>query len=330
MRQQGITLITGANGEIGQALLRVLDADRILALDLNPLDPGLAGYYLEFVQGDILDRKLLEQLGEEFEITRIFHLAAVLSSKAKGDPGLAHRVNVEGTANLLNFARAQGEKHSNPVNFLFPSSFAVYGLADLEAKQAQGSVGENEKLAPSSIYGAGKLYCERLGAHFAEHGSGLLDFRALRFPGLISAETIPSGGTTDYGPEMLHFAAEGKSYRCFVRPDTVIPFLAMPDAIRALRELARAPSLPERVYNVTGFNPSAEELRQTVIEYFPSAEVSFEPDQHRQEMVDTWPSQIDDSAARRDWGWSPEYDLDRAFADYLIPAVTERYLSDPG
>ncbi len=328
--EQGITLITGANGEIGQALLRVLDADQVLALDLNSLDPGLAGYYLEFVQGDILDRHLLEELGREFEITRIFHLAAVLSSKAEGDPGLAHRVNVEGTANLLNFALAQGEKQATTVHFIFPSSFAVYGLADLEAKQAQGPVGENEKLAPSSVYGAGKLYCERLGAHFASQSSGLLDFRALRFPGLISAETIPSGGTTDYGPEMLHCAAEGLPYRCFVRPDTVLPFLAMPDAIRALRELARAPKLPERVYNVTGFNPSAEELRQTVVKYFPSAEVRFEPDQHRQEIVDTWPSQVDDSAARRDWGWSPEYDLDRAFADYLVPAVAKRYLSESG
>jgi len=328
--EQGITLITGANGEIGQALLRVLDADQVLALDLNSLDPGLAGYYLEFVQGDILDRHLLEELGREFEITRIFHLAAVLSSKAEGDPGLAHRVNVEGTANLLNFALAQGEKQATTVHFIFPSSFAVYGLADLEAKQAQGPVGENEKLAPSSVYGAGKLYCERLGAHFASQSSGLLDFRALRFPGLISAETIPSGGTTDYGPEMLHCAAEGLPYRCFVRPDTVLPFLAMPDAIRALRELARAPKLPERVYNVSGFNPSAEELRQTVVKYFPSAEVRFEPDQHRQEIVDTWPSQVDDSAARRDWGWSPEYDLDRAFADYLVPAVAKRYLSESG
>jgi nucleoside-diphosphate-sugar epimerase len=302
----------------------------VLALDLNPLDPGLAGYYLEFVQGDILDRQLLEQLGREFEITRIFHLAAILSTKAEGDPGLAHRVNVEGTANLLKLALAQSEKHSTSVHFLFPSSIAVYGLADLEAKQAQGPVGENENLMPSSVYGAGKLYCERLGVHFAGQSSGLLDFRALRFPGLISAETIPSGGTTDYGPEMLHYAADGLPYRCFVRPDTVLPFLAMPDAIRALRELARAPNLPERVYNVTGFNPSAEELRQTVMEYFPSAEVSFEPDQHRQEMVDTWPSQVDDSAARRDWGWSPEYDLDRAFADYLVPAVIERYLSESG
>lgn len=328
--EEGFALITGANGEIGQALLRVLDADRVLALDLNPLDPRLAGYFLEFVQGDILDRQLLEDLGKEFEITRIYHMAAVLSTKAERDPGLAHKVNVEGTANLLNLALAQCEKYGTPVQFLFPSSIAVYGLANLEAKQAQGPVGENERLMPTSVYGAGKLYCERLGDHFAKQSSELLDFRALRFPGLISAETLPTGGTTDYGPEMVHRAAEGRPYRCFVRPDTVLPFLVMPDAIRALRELAVAPNLPERVYNVTGFSPSAQELQQGVMEHFPAAEVSFEPDQDRQAMVDTWPAQIDDSAARRDWGWSPEYDLPRALADYLVPAVTERYLRESG
>lgn len=328
--QEGFTLITGANGEIGQALLRVLDADRVLALDHNPLDPGLAGYYLEFVQGDILDRQLLEELGREFEITRIYHLAAILSTTAEGDPALAHRVNVEGTANLLSFGLSQSEKKTTPVQFLFPSSFAVYGLADLEAKQARGPVRENEELMPASVYGAGKLYCERLGQHIAMESSGLLDFRALRFPGLISAETHPIGGTTDYGPEMLHCAAEGRSYRCFVRPDTVLPFLVMPDAIRALRELAGAPSLPERVYNVTGFSPSAQELQRIVVEHFPAAKVTFESDPDRQAIVDTWPGQLDDSAARQDWGWSPEYDLRRAFADYLVPAVTERYLKESG
>jgi len=326
--QRDITLITGANGEIGQALLRVLEADQVLALDLNPLDPALAGYFLEFVQGDILDQRLLDELCREFEIKRIYHLAAVLSTKAEGDPVLAHRVNVEGTANLLNLALAQSGKHAMPVQFLFPSSIAVYGLPDMETKQARGPVGENEELMPTSVYGAGKLYCERLGEHLARKGSELLDFRALRFPGLISAETLPTGGTTDYGPEMLHCAAEDRPYRCFVRRDTVLPFLVMPDAIRALRELANAPSLPQRIYNVTGFSPSAEELHGCVVEYFPSAEVSFEPDPDRQAIVDSWPAQIDDSAARRDWGWSPEYDLHRAFAEYLVPAVTQRYLKE--
>ena len=171
--EQGFTLITGANGEIGQALLRVLDADRVLALDLNPLDPGLAGYYLEFVQGDILDRKLLEQLGAEFEITRVFHLAAVLSTKAEGDPGLAHRVNVEGTANLLNFALTQGEKHSTSIHFLFPSSFAVYGLVDLEAKQAQGPVSENEKLSRLAVSPSALIHSS-LPVNFKSLGNSML------------------------------------------------------------------------------------------------------------------------------------------------------------
>ena len=323
--QENITLITGANGEIGQALLRVLETDRVLALDLNPLDPALAGYYLDFIQGDILDRALLEELGKEFEIRRIYHLAAILSTKAESNPLLAHRINVEGTANLLNFALNQSEQR--PVQFLFTSSFAVYGL---ESKEAQGPVGEEERLMPTTVYGAGKLYCERLGRHFASLGTGLLDFRALRFPGLISAETIPSGGTTDYGPEMLHRSAEGRPYICFVRPDTVLPFLAMPDAVRALQELANAQSLTREVYNVTGFSPSAEELRRSVLKYFPSAEVSFEPDPKRQTIVDSWPAQIDDSAARQDWGWLPEYDLQRAFAEYLVPAVSDRYLEESG
>lgn len=320
--QEDITLITGANGEIGHALMQMSPADRILALDLNPLDPALAGYYLEFVQGDILDRPLLEKIGREFEVRRIYHLAAILSAKAEGNPLLAHRVNVEGTANMLEFALTQIEQHNRSVQFLFPSSIAVYGL---EAKEAQRPVREQERLMPTTVYGAGKLYCERLGRHFAKQGSGLLEYRALRYPGLISAETLPSGGTSDYGSEMLHRAAEGRPYRCFVRPDTVLPFLTMPDAIRALQELADAPSLPHRVYNVTGFSPSAEELHQRVMKHFPAAEVSFEPDPERQAIVDSWPAQVDDSAARRDWGWSPEYDLERAFEDYLVPAVAERY-----
>lgn len=319
---EDITLITGASGEIGQALLRALQADRVLALDLNPLDPALDGYYLEFVQGDILDRLLLEEIGKKFKIRRIYHLAAILSATAESDPLLAHRVNVEGTANMLNFARAQIERHNRSVQFLFPSSIAVYGI---EAKEAQRPVREQDRLMPTTVYGAGKLYCERLGRHFINQGSGLLEFRALRYPGLISGETLPSGGATDYGSEMLHRAAEGRPYRCFVRPDTVLPFLAMPDAVRALRELAEAPNLPQQVYNVTGFNPSAEELHQRVMRHFPTAEVSFETDPERQAIVDSWPAQIDDGAARRDWGWAPEYNLERAFAYYLVPAVAERY-----
>jgi threonine 3-dehydrogenase len=327
--QEDITLITGANGEIGQALLQVLETDRILALDLNPLDPALAGYYLEFVQGDILDHQLLEELGREFKIRRIYHLAAILSSKAESDPQLAHRVNVEGTMNLLSFGLAQSEAQATSVQFLFPSSIAVYGLPDLETKSAQEPLKEYAWQSPYTIYGAGKLYCELLGQHFSKRGSALLDFRAIRLPGLISADTLPTGGTTDYGPEMLHFAAEGRPYRCFVRPDSVLPFMPMPDAVRALQELGAAATVAQRVYNAASFSPSAEQLMRCVEEYFSAAEITFEPDPKRQEIVDSWPAEVDDSAARADWGWSPGYDLDRAFADYLVPAVTDRYSKEP-
>jgi nucleoside-diphosphate-sugar epimerase len=161
----------------------------------------------------------------------------------------------------------------------------------------------------------------------AETTPVMLDFRALRFPGLISAHTLPSGGTSDYGPEMLHAAAKGEPYACFVRPDTAIPFMAMPDAVKALLNLARAPiqSLGRTVYNVTSFSLSAEEFRQQVLQAFPSAEISFAPHEKRQKIVDSWPMDMDDGAARKDWGWAPDYGLKRCFEEYLVPNIRERY-----
>jgi threonine 3-dehydrogenase len=154
-----------------------------------------------------------------------------------------------------------------------------------------------------------------------------LDFRALRFPGLVSAFTLPSGGTSDYGPEMLHAAAKGEPYACFVRPDVRIPFMAMPDAVKSLLKLANAPSesLNQRVYNVSSFSLSAEEFKNKVLEYFPEADISFKPDLKRQNIVDSWCADMDDSPARRDWGWQPEYNLDKAFEDYLVPNIRKRY-----
>jgi len=187
------------------------------------------------------------------------------------------------------------------------------------------------------MYGCNKLYCEHLGRYYAHHYRLLaqdrvpeiLDFRAIRFPGLISAETLPSGGTSDYGPEMLHAAAAGKPYACFVRPDTRIPFMTMPDAIEALLKLAGAPQskLTQSVYNVTSFNPSAGEIATLVKRHFPKAQVSFEPDAQRQQIVDSWPENVDDEAARQDWGFAPQHDLKRAFDEYLIPQISSRYVN---
>jgi nucleoside-diphosphate-sugar epimerase len=154
-----------------------------------------------------------------------------------------------------------------------------------------------------------------------------VDFRCLRFPGLISAATLPSGGTSDFAPEMIHAAAAGKPYACFVREDTRIPFMAMPDAIRALLTLEAAPldRLSRQVYNVGAFNPSAGELHGLVRRAFPRAQVSFVPDAKRQAIVDSWPEDVATAAAVRDWGWKPQYLLEGALDEYLLPAVRQRY-----
>jgi nucleoside-diphosphate-sugar epimerase len=185
------------------------------------------------------------------------------------------------------------------------------------------------------MYGCNKLYCEQLGHYYARHykqlapevQSGRVDFRAVRFPGLISAITIPSGGTSDYAPEMIHAAAQGQPYACFVRPDARIPFMAMPDGVDALLALARAPKtqVTQTAYNLGAFAPTADEIRKEVLQAFPAAIVTWAVDQKRQGIVDSWPEDVDDRAARRDWGFAPKYDFSRAFREYLIPTIRARY-----
>jgi nucleoside-diphosphate-sugar epimerase len=339
MDSNEVILITGANGEIGHGLIHDLcerGVGRILATDVQPLDAALAGACHEFIPGDITDPMLFQALDARGPFTTVFHLASILSTKAERDPELAHRVNVDGTLGLLQLSHAHSQRLGRPVRFLYPSSIAAYGLPDLAAKQRSGQVHENEWLAPTTMYGCNKLACEHLGRYFStyyrrlspEPPAARIDFRCLRFPGLISAQTVPTGGTSDYGPEMLHHAAQGKPYRCFVRPDAQLPFMVMPDAIRAMLLLVDAPraKLTRDVYNVTSFSPTAEEILQAVQRAFPAARVSFEPDVNRQGIVDSWPADVDDSAARRDWGWRPEYDMLRAFDEYLVPAVRQRYV----
>lgn len=333
-----VILITGANGEIGHGLIHHLADQKkaIVALDLNPLDDVLQPLVRHWQVGDILNFALLEKLFEEYHFSVVFHLASILSSKAEQNPELAHKVNVEGTLNLLRLAEVQSRRDCLPVKFIYPSSIAVYCLPNLETKQAAGKVREDQFTTPATMYGINKLYCEHLGRYYSKHykqlannanPDELLDFRALRFPGLISSETVPTGGTSDYGPEMLHAAAKGVSYDCFVRPDTRLPFMVMPDAVKSLISLKEAPrqALTQTVYNVTSFNPSAQELYDLTVAAFPKADIRFVPDCHRQCIVDSWPADIDDSAAQRDWGWQPDYNFDRAFSEYLIPVIRARY-----
>jgi nucleoside-diphosphate-sugar epimerase len=334
-----IVLVTGANGEIGHGLITRLAAEAaappVVTLDVNPLDRALARLVHREIIGSILDPGILERILAEYEVDRVFHLAALLSARSEITPLTAHRVNVEGTLNLLEFAHREGESHGRHVVFVYPSSIAVYGLPDLDGRARAGCVAEDHWNVPITMYGANKLYCEQLGRYYGRHykqlgargPSGHVDFRCLRFPGLISADTLPSGGTSDYAPEMTHAAARGEAYVCFVRPDTRIPFMAMPDAVEALMQLAAAPlaALARTAYNVRAFNPSADEIRRVVLDAFPNAEITYRVDDRRQAIVDSWPEDVDDAAARRDWGFAPRYDFDRAFSEYVIPRIRERY-----
>lgn len=339
MIRKPVLLISGAGGEIGHGLIERISEEgtySVVAIDLRPLEPELVARCSDTIVGSILDINLLERITSEYEIVGIFHLAAMLSTRGEFIPETAHDINVQGTLNLLKFAVGEARNAGTNVKFIFPSSIAVYGLPSVEEKARAEKVTEEQYLMPTTMYGVNKLACEHLGRYYTHHYRQLaadqdtyhVDFRGLRFPGLISAFTVPSGGTSDYAPEMLHAAAKGEAYPCFARPDTRIPFMAMPDAIDALMGLFNAPaeSLSSTVYNVGSFSPSAEEIRLKTLEAFPNASITFENDRKRQGILDTWPADVDDSRARADWGWAPAYDFVRAFDEYLIPNIMERYV----
>ena len=329
-------LVTGACGEIGQALVQSLSKRggyRIVTADLAPLPESIRAMSAEHAQGDLVNRVKFFY-DHDFDV--IFHLAASLSSKAEVASEEAHRINVEGTMQLLMMAAYRSEKYKKTVKFLFPSSIAAYGLETLKEKQEAGIVKEHEHNSPHTMYGCNKLYCEKLGMYYSKFNGQkhldsdpphMLDFRSIRFPGLISAFTVPSSGTSDYGPEMLHAAAQGKPYACFVREDTKISFMAMPDAIKSLLMLMDAPkkSLNHQVYNITAFAITAAEFRDRALKVFPDANITFEPNTRRQGIVDSWPEDVDDSLARSEWDWKPDYDADKFFDEYFLPEIRKRY-----
>ncbi len=331
-----LVLVTGACGEIGQALVQGLarrGGYRIITSDLTPLPDSIQALSAEHAQGDLV-YKVKTFYDYDFDV--VFHLAASLSSKAEAASEEAHRINVEGTMQLLMLAAYRSEKYHKPVKFLFPSSIAAYGMGSVDVKKLAGNVKEDEYNTPHTMYGCNKLYCEKLGIYYSkffgqkhldEDPPHMLDFRALRFPGLVSALTLPSGGTSDYGPEMLHAAAQDKPYACFVREDTKISFMAMPDAIKSLLMLldAQREKLNHQVYNIAAFALTAGEFRERAVNAFPNARITFEPNPRRQGIVDSWPEDVDDSLARTEWDWKPDYDASAFFDNYLLPEIRKRY-----
>ncbi len=329
-------LITGANGEIGHGLIKKLTEDgknKIVALDINSLDSSFSKPTLQFIKGDILDNKLISTLFEKYKFDTIFHLAALLSTSSERDPVRAHHVNTDGAINILYHAENFARKTQKKVAFVFPSSIAIYGLPNLAIKAKIGKIKEDQHNLPTTMYGCNKLYIELLGNYYARYyekhkkSDQFLDFRAIRFPGIISADTLPTGGTSDFGPEMLHAAARNKPYECFVRSDTKIPFMAMPDAVKALIQLSEAPksNLLHNVYNVGSFSLSVKEIEGYARKLLHPIKVTYRPHHKRQSIVDSWPEDVDDSKARADWSWKAVLNQERAFLDYLVPTIKARY-----
>ncbi|NQV16685.1 NAD-dependent epimerase/dehydratase family protein [bacterium] len=336
--RKSIILITGVNGEIGHGLVRSLHklgVSNIIGVDLVQADDFVQERAQDCMIGNILDKNLLDRINAQYEIEAIYHMAALLSTRAEFSPVIAHEVNVDGTLNLLDLAMEQAQSQGKPVTFFFPSSIAVYGLPTLEEKLSAGAIGEDDYRHPQTMYGCNKLYCESLGDYYSHYfkrlsvteSKGRVDFRSIRFPGIISAHTLPAGGTSDYVPEMLHAAARGERYDCFVRQDATIPFMTMTDAIRAIELLMAAPpdALTQIVYNVKAFNPSVAEFLSKVKEYYPEADIGFITNDSRQSIIDSWPEDVIDNQARIDWGWEAIHDLDKAFSEYLIPEIRSRY-----
>jgi nucleoside-diphosphate-sugar epimerase len=299
-------LVTGAAGQIGSELVPALreryGRENVIASDVDP-NAEIAG---PFTVLDVCDRDHLEAVVEEHDIDGVFHLAALLSAVGERDPWRTYRVNVDGLNNVLAVSDATGVDR-----VVVPSSIAVFGTATPDEPE------EMTVYDPRTMYGISKVVTELLGYYHSEKGD--LDVRGVRFPGLLSYGEEPGGGTTDYAVEAFYSAVASEPYTYFVRPDTRLPMMYMPDAIRALLDLAEAPEEDLRFrcrYNVSAFNFTAAELTEAIRERVGDFEVEYRPD-HRQAIADSWPETVDDSAARRDWGWRPEYGFEATVDDML-------------
>lgn len=316
-------LITGVSGEVGYTLVKKLKAlypnSKITATDIKEPSSDISPLLQEFVKGDITNKDEVDKIVLDGNFDTIFHLASILSTGGEKNPELAFNVNIDGTMNLLESATESSLKKGRPVIFMFPSSIAAHG-------------------EPLTSYGIAKKSCEKIGVYFSKYyklldttinRNNLIDFRGIRFPGLLSPDTLPTGGTSDYGPEMLHAAAQGKDYECFVRADSTIPFMAMDDAVDILIKLASTEKakLTRSVYEVSGFSVSAKDIETKVKEFFPSVNVTYKIDEARQRIVDSWPKEVGSEAAIVDWGYSIQFDFNKAFTEYLIPKIKNRYSS---
>lgn len=291
-------LIVGANGQLGSVLATALRDDygqsNVITSDIRPPQEPTGPFELL----DVLDADQLDGIIRKYGVTELYHLAAILSAKGEENPKLAWDININGLFNVLEVARA------HQLKVFFPSSIAVFGGRTPRRMTPQETIQH-----PETVYGisksAGENWCQYYHLKFG------LDVRSLRYPGVVGYQTMPGGGTTDYAVEIFHRAVREEPFICFLKPDARLPMIYMPDAIRATLELMRAPAEKITVrtgYNLAGMSFTPAEIAREIGRYYPDLRVEYQPD-FRQKIAESWSESIDDSRARTDWGWQPEFDL---------------------
>lgn len=303
-------LITGAGGQLGSELVLALaekfGKENVVATDVNERAKELFPY-CAFEVLDITDAERLEHLVTTYEITQIYHLAALLSAVGEKRPLFTWELNMNGLLNVLEIAR---KKSLDRV--YWPSSIAAFGTHTPMNQTPQHTVTD-----PNTVYGitkvAGELWCQY---YFEKFG---VDVRSLRYPGLIGYKALPGGGTTDYAVDIYHKAIKGEVFECFLSENTYLPMMYMPDAIKATLDLMDAPKeqVKERTsYNLGGISFSPKEIYESIKKIYPDFKIVYKPD-FRQKIADSWPNSIDDSVARKDWNCSYDYDLDAMTKDMI-------------
>jgi len=301
-------LVIGASGQIGVeltlALRKIYGNVNVVASDLREENELLKGSG-PYVSLDVMNKEMLHVQVIRQNITQIYLLAAILSATGEKNPSLAWHLNMQGLLNVLDIAREEKLQ-----KVYWPSSIAVFGPTSPKKNCPQQTI-----IEPTTVYGiskyAGEFWCNYFHQRFG------VDVRSLRYPGLISYKSAPGGGTTDYAVEIFHEALEEKKYECFLKEDTYLPMMYMPDAIRSTIELMEAPADKISVrtsYNLSGMSFSPKEIGAEIKKHIPDFKMSYKPD-YRQKIADSWPESIDDSVARNDWGWKEEYDLSAMTTD---------------
>jgi nucleoside-diphosphate-sugar epimerase len=305
-------LVIGANGQIGSELVDALaqkhGAQNVIATDIGAKNVYNAARYQVL---NVLDKEALETLVASENITQVYQLAAMLSATGEAAPLKAWTLNMDGLLNILEVARVRGEQ-GKPLRVFWPSSIAAFGPNTPSHDTPQLTI-----MDPTTIYGISKLAGERLCEYyFLKYG---VDVRSIRYPGIISYKSPPGGGTTDYAIAIFHAALRGETYECFLGPQTTLPMIYMPDAIRATLELMDAPASQIKVrssYNVAGVSFNPAQLAEAITRSVPGFRIEYKPDS-RQAIADTWPHSLDDCHATADWGWRAKVGTEEMVKDML-------------